>query len=32
LPAPSLNSLNHFTVGKMFRLFCFMSEHENFDG
>lgn len=31
-PAPSLNSLNLFTVGKMFGLFCFMSEYENFDG
>ena len=27
---PSLNSLNLFTVGKMFGLFCFMSEYENF--
>ena len=32
LPAPSLNSLNLFTVGKMFGLFCFMEEYENFDG
>ena len=31
-PAPSLNSLNLFTVGKMFRLFCFISENEDFDG
>ena len=31
-PAPSLNSLNLFTVGKMFGLFCFMEEYENFDG
>ena len=29
--APSLNSLNLFTVGKMFGLFCFMEEYENFD-
>ena len=29
-PAPSLNSLNLFTVGKMFGLFCFMSEFDNF--
>ena len=32
LTAPSLNSLNLFTVGKMFGLFCFMSEYENFEG
>ena len=32
LPAPSLNSLNLFTVGKMFGLFYFMSEYENFEG
>ena len=32
LSAPSFNSLNLFTVGKMFGLFCFMSEHENFNG
>ena len=32
LPAPSLNSLNLFTVGKMFGLFCFMSDYENFEG
>ena len=29
-PAPSLNSLNFFTVGKKFGLFCFYSEYENF--
>ena len=32
LPAPSLNSLNLFTVGKMFGLFYFISEYENFRG
>ena len=32
LPAPSLNSLNLFTVGKMFGLYCYMSEYENFEG
>ena len=31
LPAPSLNSLNLFTIGKMFRLFCFIEEYENFN-
>ena len=31
-PAPSLNSLNLFTVGKMFGLFCFMEEYESFEG
>ena len=30
LPAPSLDSLNFFTVGKKFGLFCFYSEYENF--
>ena len=30
LPAPRLNSLNLFTVGKMFGLFCFMSEYEKY--
>ena len=30
LPAPSLNSLNLFTVGKMFGLFCFLDEFESF--
>ena len=28
--APSLNSLNLFTVGKMFGLFCFLSEYEDY--
>ncbi len=28
LSAPSLNSLNLFTIGKMFGLFCFMSKFE----
>ena len=32
LPAPSLNSLNLFTLSKMFGLFCFISEHENLEG
>ena len=31
LPAPSLNSLNLFTIGNMFRLFCFIEEYENFN-
>ena len=31
LPAPSLNSLNLFTIGKMFRLFCFIEEYKNFN-
>lgn len=31
LPAPSLNSLNFFTVGKKFGLFCFIDEFENFN-
>ena len=31
-PAPSLNSLNLFTVGKKFGLFCFIEEFENFKG
>ena len=30
LPAPSLNSLNLFTVGKKFGLFCFIEEFESF--
>ena len=30
LSAPSLNSLNLFTVGKKFGLFCFIEEFENF--
>ena len=30
LSAPSLNSLNLFTVGKMFGLFCFLSEYEDY--
>ena len=30
LPAPSLDSLNFFTVGKKFGLFCFYSEYESF--
>ena len=30
LPAPSLNSLNFFTVGKKFGLFCFIEEFECF--
>ncbi len=30
LPAPSLNSLNFFTVGKRFGLFCFIEEFDNF--
>ncbi len=30
LPAPSLNSLNLFTVGKMFGLFFFMEEYNKF--
>ena len=29
-PAPSLNSLNFFTVGKKFGLFCFIEEFERF--
>lgn len=29
--APSLNSLNFFTVGKKFGLFCFIDEFENFN-
>ena len=28
--APSLNSLNLFTVGKKFGLFCFIEEFESF--
>lgn len=32
LGAPSLNSLNLFTVGKKFGLFCFIREFENFKG
>ena len=30
--APSLNSLNLFTVGKKFGLFCFIEEFESFKG
>ncbi len=30
LPAPSLNSLNLFTVGRMFGLFCFMGDFNKF--
>ena len=30
LPAPSLNSLNLFTVGKKVGLFCFIEEFVNF--
>ncbi len=29
--APSLNSLNFFTVGKKFGLFCFIDEFDNFN-
>ena len=29
-PAPSLNSLNFFTVGKKFGLFCFLKEFVSF--
>ncbi len=29
-PAPSLNSLNLFTVGRMFGLFCFMEDFNKF--
>ncbi len=31
LPAPSLNSLNLFTVGRMFGLFCFMEDFKAFE-
>ena len=30
LPAPSLNSLNLFTIGRMFGLFCFMEDFNKF--
>ena len=29
-PAPNLNSLNFFTVGKKFGLFCFLEDYEQF--
>ena len=31
-PAPSINSLNLFTVGKKLGLFCFIEEFEDFKG